>query len=444
MDLKQIKEIIEANALRTIILIGTDPSNVQRGKRVTVPYFLKVVEAGVNFASYIMYTTMMDEVLPGLFDTGIPDVRGAPDLSTFRIAAWEPHTGVVIMDWTRPDGSPHPLCLRSELKRQRARLHELGLEELMSIEYEFYLLPYSVHDIRAGKWSNHAPAQKDVHCYSLYEGNFYEPLVAEIREYFVDEVEGCSPEWGQGQIEINLHRADALAMCDTAVLFKTAVKQLAIKHGYTATFMAKWHEDYSGSSGHIHQSLLDRKSGKHVFYDESQPHRMSEIARGYVAGQLDLFRPLTLFFAPVTNSYKRFQPDSFAGFVATWGIDNRTVSLRVINSTSGKMRLENRIGGADLNPYAAFAASLGAGLRGITRKLPLPDPSEGNSYHREDVVAVPRTLGEAIEATRNCTVIKEILAPAVVDNLIRIASFEDATVRGKVTDVERRRYLEMA
>jgi glutamine synthetase len=171
---------------------------------------------------------------------------------------------------------------------------------------------------------------------------------------------------------------------------------------------------------------------------------MSEIARGYVAGQLDLFRPLTLFFAPVTNSYKRFQPDSFAGFVATWGIDNRTVSLRVINSTPGKMRLENRIGGADLNPYAAFAASLGAGLRGITRKLALPDPSEGNSYHREDVIAVPRTLGEAIEATRNSSAIKEILAPAVVDNLIRIASFEDATVRGKVTDVERRRYLEMA
>ena len=146
-------------------------------------------------------------------------------------------------------------------------------------------------------------------------------------------------------------------MCDTAVLFKTAVKQLAVKHGYTATFMAKWHEDHSGSSGHIHQSLIDGKSGKPVFHDETRPYRMSEIAEGYVAGQLDLFRPLTLFFAPVTNSYKRFQPDSFAGFVATWGIDNRTVSLRVINSSPGKMRMENRIGGADINPYVAFAAS---------------------------------------------------------------------------------------
>ena len=104
MDLKQIKEIIEANALRTIILIGTDSCNVQRGKRVPVPYFYKIAESGINFASYILYTTMMDEVLPGLFDTGIPDVRGAPDLSTFRIAPWEPDTGVVIMDWTLVEG----------------------------------------------------------------------------------------------------------------------------------------------------------------------------------------------------------------------------------------------------------------------------------------------------------------------------------------------------
>ncbi len=443
MDLKQIKEIIDANALRTIILIGTDSCNVQRGKRVPASYFLKIAHSGINFASYILYTTMMDEVLPGLFDTGIPDVRGAPDLATFRIAPWEPHAGVCIMDWTRPDGSAHPLCLRSELKRQVARVRELGLSELMSIEFEFYLLPYSAQEIRGGKWSNHAPAQKDVHCYSLYEGNFYEPVVAEIRECFPEEVEGCSPEWGQGQIEINLHRSDALAMCDTAILFKTAVKQLAVKHGFTATFMAKWHEDYSGSSGHIHQSFIDLKTRRAAFYDETRAHRMSPLAEGYVAGQLDLFRPLTLFFAPVTNSYKRFQPDSFAGFVATWGIDNRTVSLRVINTSAGKMRLENRIGGADINPYIAFAASLGAGLRGIERKLPLPPASEGNSYHRGDVESVPRTLNEAIEAARASAALKEVVAAEIVDNLIRIADFEDTTVRGKVTDVERRRYLEM-
>jgi len=116
----------------------------------------------------------------------------------------------------------------------------------------------------------------------------------------------------------------------------------------------------------------------------------------------------------------------------------------VINSSPGKMRMENRIGGADINPYVAFAASLGAGLRGIDRKSRLPQASEGNSYHRGDVASVPRTLQEAIDAVRESPAIKEVLAPAIVDNLIRIASFEDATVRGKVTDVERRRYLEMA
>jgi glutamine synthetase len=443
MDLKQIKDIIEANGLRTIILIGTDSCNVQRGKRVPVPYFYKIAESGVNFASYILYTTLMDEVLPGLFDTGIPDVRGAPDLATFRIAPWEPKAGVVIMDWTHPDGSAHPLCLRSELKRQVAAVRARGFTELMSIEFEFYLLPYPVQEIRAGRWSNHAPAQKDIHCYSLYEGNFYEPLVSELRECFPTEVEGCSPEWGQGQMEINLYRSGALEMCDTAVLFKTAVKQLAVKHGYTATFMAKWHEDHSGSSGHIHQSLFDTKTQASAFYAESRPHHMSELAERYLAGQLDVFRPAALFFAPLVNSYKRFTPESFAGLVATWGIDNRTVSLRVINTAPGKMRIENRIGGADINPYVAFAVSLGAGVRGIDKQLALCAPGEGNTYHRTDVASVPRTLAEAIEAARSSASIREVLSPLIVDNLIRIASFESTTVHDKVSDIERRRYLEM-
>jgi glutamine synthetase len=444
MDIEQIKAIIDERKLRTIIMIGTDNCGVNRGKRVTVPYFLKVADTGINFASYILYTTMMDEVLPGLFDTGIPDVRGAPDLSTFRVAPWEPATGVVMMDWTNTDGSPHPLCVRSELKRQVARLTRLGLEESMSLELEFYLLPYSVHDIRAGKWSNHAPAAKDVHCYSLYEGNFFEPVISEVRDCFPNEIEGCSPEWGQGQIEINLHHNRALAMCDTAVLFKTAVKQVAIKHGYTATFMAKWHEDHSGSSGHIHQSLRRIETQQPAFYDAARPFRLSELGEWYVAGQLDVLRPSALFFAPVTNSYKRFQPESFAGLLATWAVDNRTTSLRLINSSPAAMRVENRVGGADLNPYVAFAASLGAGLRGAERKLKLQAPVEGNSYHRQDVESLPRTLEEALVAARDSSAIREVLSPAIVDNLMRIASFESQTVRNKVTDVERRRYLEMA
>ena len=116
----------------------------------------------------------------------------------------------------------------------------------------------------------------------------------------------------------------------------------------------------------------------------------------------------------------------------------------MINSSAAKMRVENRIGGADINPYVAFAASLGAGLRGRDHKLSLPAPSEGNSYHRSDVPSVPRTLDEAIEATRASAPVREVLAPQIVDNLLRIATFEAATVHGKVTDVERRRYLEMA
>ena len=233
-------------------------------------------------------------------------------------------------------------------------------------------------------------------------------------------------------------------MCDTAVLFKTAVKQLAIKHGCTATFMAKWHEEFSGSSGHIHQSLLDRHSSAPAFFDVDRPQRMSLIAERYLAGQLDVFRPAALLYAPTVNSYKRFQLESFAGVLATWGVDNRTTTFRVINTSAGSMRLENRMGGADLNPYVAFAASIGAGLRGLERELSPPPASAGNTYHAPDVARVPRSLEEAVEATRGSSAIREVLSPVLIDNLIRIAAFEADTLRGKVSDIERRRYLEMA
>ena len=342
--------------------------------------FSRLPKSGIGFSSYIMATTTMDEVLPGLFDTGVPDVKGLPDLSTLRLAPWEPGVAVCIMDWVEPDGSPHPFCPRSELKRQRASLAALGFDALFSLELEFYLLPIPLEEIRRGRWTDLPTASRDVHCYSVQEGHFWEPLLADIRRAFPDAIEGSIPEWGPGQFEVNLYRADPLAMADTAVLFKTATKQMAAKAGLSATFMAKIEDQLSGSSGHIHQSLVERASGRPAFYDGAQPMRMSPVFRHFLAGQLDVFRPTALCFAPFVNSYKRYQPESFAGSTRTWGIDNRTVALRVINSSPGSCRVENRLGGADLNPYVAFASCLGAGIRGMRKELELPPPIEGNAY----------------------------------------------------------------
>jgi glutamine synthetase len=443
LDIAEVRELIRANAVQTVILAGTDPVGVQRGKRVSVPYFLKCHEEGVNFASYIMTTTTMDEVLPGVFDTGIPDVRGIPDLQSFRLAPWEPNAAICVLDWHHPDGRPHPLCPRGELKRQVRRVRDMGLEELFSLELEFYLFPIPIGTIRAGAWADIEPGQKDIHCYSIFEGSHWESVMSEIRACFGESIEGCMPEWGAGQFEINLHRTDAVAMADTATIFKTAVKQIAVKAGLSATFMAKWHEAHTGSSGHIHQSLKRAGTGESVFYDPARPHGMSRLFEGYTAGQLELYRPLMLFFAPNQNSYKRFQPDSFAGSTRTWGIDNRTVTYRVINTSASRCRLENRVGGADVNPYLAFSACLGAGLWGIGRSLTLPAAGTGNCYNTPGVEMAPRSLEEAAGELAASAAAREAVSPAVIDNAVRVARYEADVFKSRVTDLERRRYFEM-
>jgi len=444
MDRKSVQEFLEQNAIETVIVAGTDPSGVLRGKRLTVPYFLDIADKGITFASFLMTTTTMDEVLPGVFDTGIPDVRGVPDLDSLRLAPWEPKTAAVLMDWVDASGAPSPLCPRSELKRQRERLRAMGLAETFAMELEFFLFPTSIERIRKGGWADIEPGSVDKHCYSVYEGNFWESLVARIRSCFEREIEGCLPEWGPGQFEINLRQTDALSMADTTVLFKTAVKQMAAQEGIAATFMAKWHGEHSGNSGHIHQSLRWAEDGTPAFHDPGQPDGVSELLRQYVAGQLDVFRPATIFFAPFVNSYKRFEPDSFAGVMCNWGFNNRTVALRVMNDSPGSTRLEHRVGGADLNPYTAIAACMGAGARGIEQQLELGPPAEGNAYHGDAPDQVPASLSEAVEATAASTGIRAVLNDEFVDNIVRIARFEVGVHNATVTDLDRRRYFEMA
>jgi glutamine synthetase len=410
-----------------------------------VPYFFKALDGGVHFSSYLMSTTTMDEVLPGLFDGGVPDVKGVPDLSTFCVAAMGGRGGD-LPRWTGTTPTARRRrCARGESSSGRWRaLRDMGLKESFALEFEFYLVPVPIKDIRMGQWGMPELASRDIHCYSVYEGHFWEPIIGAIRDHFPEEVESCLPEWGQGQFEINLHRSDALAMADTTVMFKTAIKQMAARAGLSATFMAKLHEECSGNSGHIHQSLADLETGESAFFDTAQPYSMSPLFQSYVAGLLDVFRPSTLFYAPFVNSYKRFQPDSFAGVMRTWGVDNRTVSLRVINEDAAKCRVEHRVGGADLNPYVAFSALLGAGLRGLDKELALEPPHQGNTYSDAEAETVPLSLAQAIEAAESDPRIREVLPSAMVDNLLRIARFEAGVFDQTVTDLERRRYYEMA
>ena len=218
-------------------------------------------------------------------------------------------------------------------------------------------------------------------------------------------VENSKGEWGPGQEEINVRYSDALEMADRHSILKNGIKEIAWGKGKAITFMAKWDYGLAGSSSHIHASLWDAGK-KPLFLDPKGEFGMSELMRQFMAGQLKYAGDVTWFLAPYINSYKRFQAGTFAPTKAIWSRDNRTAGFRLFGEGSKSIRTECRIGGADLNPYLAFAALIAAGLAGIEEKLELEAPFVGDAYHGKRAPRVPKTLREATDAraSRRCSV----------------------------------------
>lgn len=444
MTRSEVEAFLKENAATTVMAGGVDQYGNLRGKRMPPSYFLSILDRGLRFAWFLVNTGTVDTPVDGILDSGVPDIVGRFDLPTLRMLPWEPGTAFVFMNWHDQTGAPSPLCPRTLLRTQTARLAGQGLEAIFALELEFFLLATPIEQIRRGGWSTIRRFTEDKHCYVLYEGSFYEPVVSKIRDYFSEVLEGCTPEWGEGQFEANLRKTDALTMADTAALFKMAVKQEAAKAGLSASFMAKIFSGYSGNSGHLHHSLRDTTTGRNVCWDDAEPLCMAKAFNSYIAGNLEMIRDMTLLLAPFINSYKRFQLDSFAGVTKTWAVDNRTVGFRFINVDQASCRIENRFGGADLNPYTAFAATIACGLWGQEQGLTLPPQSEGNSYHIPGVETVPLNLWEAVEVTDRSERLKSLLGHTFVDNIIAITRQEIRDFNAQVTDLELRRYFEMA
>ena len=219
------------------------------------------------------------------------------------------------------------------------------------------------------------------------------------------EIEGLHTETGPGVLEAALKVDDALSAADKAALFKTFCKIFFQRRGMMATFMAKWSQDWPGQSGHLHSSLLDKKTGKGVFFDADKPMHMSDELRWYVGGQQALMPELLAMVACTTNSYARLVPGFWAPTEATWGYENRTCALRVIGGSEKSQRVEYRIAAADINPYIALSAAIGSGLWGIENRIEPSAPIVGNSYAmtHADELALPRTLTEAAGKLRAST-----------------------------------------
>ncbi|TMI78188.1 MAG: glutamine synthetase, partial [Bacillati bacterium ANGP1] len=241
---------------------------------------------------------------------------------------------------------------------------------------------------------------------------------------------------------INLQYTTAVEMADRHTIYKHAAKELAALNGVALTFMAKWRADLAGSSFHLHSSLWDRVGGRSLFWEEGRaPLGMSAVFRHYLGGQLAGARQLAYLFAPYINSYKRYLAGTFAPVLAVWGHDNRTCGFRVVGEGQS-LRVENRIPGADANPYLAFSATIAAGLWGVERKVEPPAVFEGDAYKAEGLPRVPGSLREALGELERSELARWAFGDRVVDHYLHTGRLEQGAYDRAVTCWELSRNFE--
>ena len=425
--------MLRRRGIETVILAGADTHGIMRGKRLPIAELDRVAESGVGLCD-VVWALPIDEHAPvdpppghaGYFPRpGFTDMRAVPDLETARIVPWHDHTALLLCDFVSRDGGAIPLSPRAVLRSVVERARAMGVEPIVGVELEFYLLRETPRSVLGKRPSQLMAVDERPSVYGIVAASRHEPFAGAVREMLLGHglaVEACNPESGPGQFEVNLRAAPALRAADEAFLLKSAVKEVAARQELLATFMAKPRSDWPGSSCHLHLSVGE------------DPSTM----RHFIGGLLEGMAELTAIFAPTPNSYRRFVPQSWAGTTATWGVDNRSAGLRVIGAT----RVEHRQAGADANPYLAVAAALAAGLHGVERECEPPPPVDGDVYASGAAPALPASLGEATDMFERSALARDWLGDDVVDHCVAMRRYELAAQAAAVTDWETARYLE--
>lgn len=448
----EVREFIEKHNIDTVRLGAVDIDGVWRGKQVGADYFLKKAAIdGTQISNILFGWDVADNLVDGLdftgWDSGYPDIALIPDLTTLSLVSWQAQTATVICDINNLDGQPLNLSPRNILRKATEKAEQLGYKCHAAYEFEFYLLNDSIEDISADQWRSTNPVKKSGHCYSMLHHSSSSDIIGEIRRSMRAsgiELEATNSEHGPGQYEINIKYGDALKAADDAIFVKNGIKEIAAKHGMTATFMAKPNAAWSGSSGHVHMSLSDQQ-GTPIFANPENKSELSEVGYNFLAGMVELAREMSAIYLPNINSYKRTAGAAWAGGNSSWGFDNRTVSHRAITSAGAAARVENRIPGADTNPYLVIAASLLSGLYGIENKLKPKDPILGNAYKVSPELARPlaTSLEEAATIFCDSEVARVIFSNEFVNHYAQMKKWEIKQANGYVNNWELARYLDI-
>jgi glutamine synthetase len=444
---EQLEADIRAGTIDTVIVAFADHQGRVIGKRTDGEFYLDVVvEEGTENCDYLLACDLDDVPIPGFrwasYEQGYGDMRGVVDPTTIRYLPWLESTALVLVDLVDIDtGVAVEVSPRRILQRQVEAAAELGYTSMIGSEVEFFVFrePYDV--AHANAYRDLTPNSPWVEDYNVLQTSKEEDLLGRIRRELRGAglpVEFSKGEAGRGQHELNLTFQPALEMADLNLVFKNAVKEIAAQVGRSVTFMAKPHFDDGGNSGHIHSSLwIESRS----LMAGDGNHHMSDEFRWYLGGLMATAREFSLLFAPNVNSFKRFQPGSWAPTGVGWDTDNRTLGFRVVGHGQG-MRVESRIPGADANAYHAFAATIAGGLHGIRNRIEPPPPYHGNGYTAEDLPRIPSTFVEAIELWRGSELARQCFGDDVHHHVLNHAEFEWRAFNATVTDWERHRYFE--
>jgi glutamine synthetase len=444
LTVEHLRNAVDRGEVDTVLVAITDMQGRLQGKRCSARFFFdEVLSHGAEACNYLLAVDVDMNTVDGYamtsWETGYGDFALRPDLSTLRWVPWHAGTALVLCDVLDHHGEPVAPSPRQVLQRQLDRLAERGLAAYCGTELEFYAYNTSYEDAWKSGYRDLEPANQYNVDYSLVGTGRVDGLLRGIARgmsgagLYVESIKG---ECNLGQHEIAYRYADAMTSCDNHVVYKTGAKEIAAQRGMSVSFMAKI-DEREGNSCHIHLSLRDA-DGPAMAGDRE--HGFSPLMEHFLAGQLACLSELTAFLAPNINSYKRFAVGSFAPTAVAWGVDNRTCSLRVVGH-GDSLRFENRLPGADVNPYLAVAALIAAGLHGLENELPLEPPCTGNAY-TADYEHVPATLRDAAARLADSAMARKAFGDEVVDHYLNAARVEVTAFDAAVTDWERVRGFE--
>ncbi|MBK0329020.1 glutamine synthetase [Rhodobacteraceae bacterium F11138] len=416
---------------KTVVLGTADINGVMRGKRIPASHWETVCRDGCAIIAAIYAMDMTSDIWDTPycnFGNGYVDMHVYPT-EEISLCPWEEGVAVCLGYAEDLAHKPVPIDPRRGLIEQLDRAKDMGFEVQVGSELEFYLLDPETK----------LPKQHGNQVYGINRQSEMEHVLGPIRDNLIAmgiPIEQSNPEYAAGQVEVNVRYSEALDNADKVVLFRTMVKEIAQKHDYIATFMAKPFIDESGSGFHTHYSFW--KDGHNAFAKDG---KLNETGMSFLAGLQQRVGSTSLVSSTTPNAYRRRQPYSFCPVNASWGHDNRTVALRVIEGADKAVRVEKRDAAADCNPYYLLACDIAAGLDGIEQGLKPGPATEGDAYTECDDPALPLTLREAIDAAEADGFVRKVLGDWRYDILLEQARREVAFVDNQVTDVERDRYL---